>query len=80
MRAKMQTINLLGKCYTVRCPEGKERELEQTAELLSKRLQETKRNSGLSAREDIIMMTALNMCHEELQNIQSDDADESVDI
>ena len=80
MRAKMQTINLLGKCYKVRCPEGKEQELQQTAELLSKRLQETKRNSGLSTREDIIMMTALNMCHEELQKIQSDDASETIDL
>lgn len=80
MRTKMQTINLLGKCYKVRCPEGKEEELQKTAEVLSKRLQETKRNSGLSAREDIIMMTALNMCHEELQQINSDDGSKTVDV
>ena len=63
----MQTIELLGKHYKVRCPQGKESELQLSAQLLSERLEQTKRNAGLSTREDIIMMTALNMCHQELQ-------------
>tara|TARA_Y100000034_G_scaffold103656_1_gene129461 strand:- start:340 stop:552 length:213 start_codon:yes stop_codon:yes gene_type:complete len=67
MSSTMQTIELLGKPYKVRCPEGKESELHLSAQLLSERLEQTKRNAGLSTREDIIMMTALNMCHQELQ-------------
>lgn len=70
MPSKLQTIHLLGKPYKVRCPEGKEQELGASVAALQQKLQQTQRNSQLSAREDIILMTALNMCHEELQNKQ----------
>lgn len=66
MSSPMQTIYLLGKPYKIRCPAGKEDELAQTALVLNNQLQETQRNSGLTGREDIIMMTALNLCHQEL--------------
>ncbi|MCC2616496.1 cell division protein ZapA [Aestuariibacter halophilus] len=71
----MQTIRLLGKPYRVRCPAGQEQALQRSAQLLNERLQQTQRKAGLTAREDIIMMTALNMCHQEL----STDNDESSD-
>jgi cell division protein ZapA (FtsZ GTPase activity inhibitor) len=70
MPSKLQTIHLLGKPYKVRCPEGKEQELADSVSCLRKKLQETQNHSGLSAREDIILMTALNMCHKDLQNNQ----------
>ncbi|MCV2883457.1 cell division protein ZapA [Aestuariibacter sp. AA17] len=68
MASTLVSITLLGKRYKVRCPEGKEQELNAVAQRLSERLEETKRSSGLTAREDIIMMTALNMCHAEHQS------------
>lgn len=57
----------MGKAYKVNCPSGKEEILKQTVQLLNERLQETNNRSGLTAREDIIMMTALNICHDELE-------------
>lgn len=70
MPSKLQTIHLLGKPYKVRCPKGKEQELTASVAALQQKLQQTQRNSELCAREDIILMTALNMCHEELQKKQ----------
>lgn len=67
------SITLPGKQYKVRCPVGKESELQLTAQRLSERLEQTKRKAGLTTREDIIMMTALNMCHQELQFVDRDD-------
>lgn len=61
------TVHLFGKAYKVRCPQGKEDVLVKTETLLNQKIRETQRNSGLTAREDIIMMTALNLCHEEIE-------------
>lgn len=72
MPAQKKTITLLGKRYTVRCPVGKEDELAVTVQLLGEQLEETRSKSGLSAREDIIMMTALNLCHQQLHNVDED--------
>ncbi len=69
MSTKKKTITLLGKRFTVRCPVGKEEELERSVQLLSEQLKETQSKSGLYAREDIIMMTALNLCHQQLHNV-----------
>lgn len=59
---KTQFITLFGKQYKVRCPAGQETVLKQTEDLLNEQLILTKQNSGLTNREDIIMMTALNLC------------------
>ncbi|XOV78981.1 MAG: cell division protein ZapA [Aestuariibacter sp.] len=61
------TVQLFGKAYKVRCPQGKEEVLVKTEAMLNQKIRETQRNSGLTAREDIIMMTALNLCHEEIE-------------
>lgn len=60
--AKTQFITLFGRQYKVRCPSGEETVLKQTEELLNQQLLLTKKGSGLTNREDIIMMTALNLC------------------
>lgn len=65
------TVHLFGKAYKVRCPEDKEDVLSKTEALLNQKIRETQRNSGLTAREDIIMMTALNLCHEEIERQMS---------
>ena len=61
----------MGKAYKVCCPAGKEQILQDTVQLLNERLKETQANSGLTAREDIIMMAALNICHAQLEEEQS---------
>lgn len=66
------TVHLFGKAYKVRCPAGKEQVLARTEAMLNQKIRETQRNSGLSAREDIIMMTALNLCHEEIERQMAD--------
>lgn len=69
---KTQFITLFGKQYKVRCPAGQETVLKQTEDLLNEQLLLTKQNSGLTSREDIIMMTALNLCRDLVdQNIQA---------
>lgn len=72
INAAMEQITLLGKTYRVRCPEGQEQALQRAARQLNKLLQHSQANSGLSSREDIIMMTALNLCHEQLQHNAKD--------
>ena len=71
---------MLGKQYKVRCPAGKESELRLTAQRLSERLEQTKRKASLTSREDIIMMTALNMCHQELQHMYEAETPTEQDI
>ena len=71
---KTQFITLFGKQYKVRCPAGQETVLKQTEDLLNEQLLVTKQNSGLTSREDIIMMTALNLCRDLVdQKIQAKD-------
>ena len=65
--AKTQFITLFGKQYKVRCPSGQENVLKQTEDLLNQEILETKQNSGLTNREDIIMMTALNLCSQAVE-------------
>lgn len=67
MPSKQRQITLLGKAYQVRCPVGEEQALREAVATLNKQLQHSQGNSGLSGREDIIMMTALNLCYQNLQ-------------
>lgn len=71
--AKTQFITLFGKQYKVRCPAGQETILKQTEDMLNQQILETKKNSGLTNREDIVMMTALNLCSQAVeQQIQAE--------
>lgn len=77
-QSKLITIVLYGKTYKVRCPVGEETALRTSVALLNEKITKTTRNAGLNAREDIIMMTALNLCNElleqqlEQKNIEAD--------
>lgn len=61
---KAVSITLLDKQYSFRCPKGQEQELKQAAHALEDKLAQTKQNSLLQGNEDILLVTALNMCHE----------------
>lgn len=71
-QAKTQFITLYGRQYKVKCPPGEEAVLKQTEDMLNQRIMETKQKSGLTTREDIIMMAALNLCHEAVERQHQD--------
>ena len=68
MAAKTMDIKLLERNYKVACPVGQESALQQAADALNQRLQETKENTQLTNVEQIAVMTALNLCHEWIQD------------
>lgn len=61
------TVELLGKPYTIRCPESEVASLQQAAKFLSEKMQEV-RDSGKSINiERIAIITALNVSYQLLQ-------------
>jgi cell division protein ZapA len=68
MAAKTMDIKLLERNYKVACPVGQESALQQAAETLNERLIETKERTQLTNVEQIAVMTALNLCHEWIQD------------
>ena len=68
MAAKTMDIKLLERNYKVACPVGQESALQQAADALNQRLEETKENTQLTNVEQIAVMTALNLCHEWIQD------------
>ena len=68
MAAKTMDIKLLERNYKVACPVGQESALQQAADALNQRLQETKENTQLTNVEQIAAVTALNLCHEWIQD------------
>ena len=68
MAVKTMDIKLLERNYKVACPVGQESALQQAADALNQRLEETKENTQLTNVEQIAVMTALNLCHEWIQD------------
>ncbi|WP_417437214.1 cell division protein ZapA [Idiomarina abyssalis] len=68
MVAKTMDIKLLERNYKVACPVGQESALQQAADTLNERLMETKERTQLTNVEQIAVMTALNLCHEWIQD------------
>lgn len=67
MAAKTMDIKLLERNYKVACPVGQESALQQAADALSQKLEKTKEQTQLTNVEQIAVMTALNLCHEWIQ-------------
>ena len=70
MSGQPMDIKLLDRNYRVMCPDGQESALREAARQLDMRLNETKSSANLSGMEQIAVMTALNLCHEWLQERQ----------
>lgn len=62
------TFKFLDKEYRIGCPADESDNLRASAELLNKKLIETKQSGSVIGAERIAVMTALNMCHELLHN------------
>lgn len=61
------TIEILGKFYPVRCPESELKSLQQAADYLNQKMQETKDSGKSVVLERIAIITALNIAHQFLQ-------------
>lgn len=74
MSGQVVDINLLERSYRVMCPDGQESALREAAQKLDTRLSETRSATKLTNVEQIAVnveqiavMTALNLCHEWMQ-------------
>lgn len=67
MSGQVVDINLLERNYRVMCPDGQENALREAARQLDERLNETRSATKLTNIEQIAVMTALNLCHEWMQ-------------
>ncbi|MGM0525180.1 cell division protein ZapA [Idiomarina seosinensis] len=73
MAGRTMDITLLDRNYRVNCPVGQEGALQHAADKLDERLRDTKERTKLTNVEQIAVMTALNLCHEWIQD-QNDQA------
>lgn len=57
-------ISILGQQYKIACPDGEEQSLKNTVEQFNNKLQDIKSASRTIRNEQLIVMAALNFCHE----------------
>ena len=57
-------ISILGQQYKIACPDGKEETLQETVVQFNNILKEIKNNSRTLRNEQLVVMAALNVCHE----------------
>ncbi len=65
--AKAVTINVLGREFRVAAPEGEERQLMASVELVNRKMKEIRDTGKVVGNERIAIMAALNLAHEQLQ-------------
>lgn len=68
-KEKMSTvaIEILGKFYSIRCPESEIKSLQQAASFLNQKMSEVQELGKASSVERIAIITALNITHQFLQ-------------
>ena len=57
-------ISILGQQYKIACPDGEEQTLQDKVEQFNNKLKTIKLNSRTLRNEQLIVMAALNFCHE----------------
>jgi len=57
-------ISILGQQYKIACPDGEEQTLQNTVEQFNDKLRSIKNSSRALRNEQLIVMAALNFCHE----------------
>ena len=57
-------ISILGHQYKIACPDGEEQALQNTVEQFNNKLKSIKSHSRTLRNEQVIVMAALNFCHE----------------
>lgn len=68
-------VNILDKEYQVACPPKEKDALHRAASELDSRMRAIRRSGSIIGLERIAVMTALNLCHELLQNNSSNCSD-----
>lgn len=58
------TIELLGRQLHVACPKGQEESLTRSAERLEKTIEQLKDRTQARSEDKVLLMAALNLCHE----------------
>jgi cell division protein ZapA len=66
--AKAVTINVLGREFRVAAPEGEERHLLASVDLVNRKMKEIRDTGKVVGNERIAIMAALNLAHEQLQS------------
>ncbi|GJM07679.1 MAG: hypothetical protein DHS20C10_14130 [marine bacterium B5-7] len=64
------TVKLLGKQYTIRCPQEEAEMLQQCAVQLDKQMQAVQQTNKIAGNEQIAIVAALNVVGESLQQQQ----------
>jgi len=64
------TIKLQGKRYQIKCPEHQMVELQQAAAHLDTKMAELRDNTQVFDSERLAVLTAINLCHELLNERQ----------
>lgn len=64
--AKAVTINVLGREFRVAAPDGEERQLMASVELVNRKMKEIRDTGKVVGNERIAIMAALNLAHEQL--------------
>jgi cell division protein ZapA len=57
-------ISILGQQYKIACPDGEEQTLQNTVEQFNNKLKNIRSKSRALRNEQLIVMAALNFCHE----------------
>lgn len=57
-------ISILGQQYKIACPGGEEQTLKNTVQQFNNKLKSIKNSSPALRSEQLIVMAALNFCHE----------------
>ncbi|GIU05238.1 MULTISPECIES: cell division protein ZapA [unclassified Shewanella] len=70
MSSKAIEITLMGRTYSIACPEGRETALRHVANNLEKQLTSLKARTNNISREEIAIMAALNTGYELLEEQQ----------
>ncbi len=65
------TINVMGREFRVAAPQGEERQLLASVELLNKKMKELRDGGKVVGNERIAIMAALNIAHDYLQLLVS---------
>jgi cell division protein ZapA len=75
------TISLLGREFRVACPDGEERNLMASVDLLNRRMKEVRDTGKVTGNERIAIMAALNIAHELVSNPhKASSAQSSLDV
>ena len=67
MAQNIVKVKILGKEYSINCPPGEAGQLHLVIEELEKRISHTQSKTMLQTNENVLVMTAINMAHDLLE-------------